>query len=68
MAFTLIAANTAPENFDDEAKYQFNEHNMLVITKGDGTRRTYSPAGWTYIEDKKPTGEGRRRATATVLA
>ncbi len=40
------------ENFTGDARYIFNAEGFLVIYTNDGRRRTYSPSGWSYIEEK----------------
>ncbi|UYM03449.1 hypothetical protein [Solicola gregarius] len=62
MAFKLFypSDNTgAFEEFDDEAKYRFNDHGLLVITTGDGVRQTYSPSAWLYVQDHRKPREQR---------
>lgn len=67
MVFKLFypSENTgAHEQFDNAAKYRFNDHGLLVITTGDGMHRVYSPSAWLYVEDQRKPGTGR---TAAVI-
>jgi hypothetical protein len=48
----ITHADGSYDNYADDDQYRFNEHGMLVtIRSSTGERRTYSAAGWLYIED-----------------
>ena len=66
MAFTLFSSDNSHTDYPDDATYRFNDHHLLVVTLVDGTRRTYSPAAWLYIEDQRPDRSGRRASAVVV--
>lgn len=39
------------EQFTGAARYTFNEHGYLVVYTEDGQRRTYSPSGWSHVDE-----------------
>ncbi len=46
------------ENFSGDSRYNFSEKGFLVVHTDDGRRLTYSPSGWTYIEEASPEKGG----------
>jgi hypothetical protein len=44
------------ENFTGTSRYTFSEKGFLVVHTNDGRRLTYSPSGWTRIEEASPEG------------
>ena len=50
MDFT-VRGPEGDEDFTGEARYTFDEHGHLVVHSADGQRRTYSPSGWSRIDE-----------------
>ena len=56
------------DRFDEPASYAFDEHGHLVIRTAEGTRRTYSHHGWSYVEEFQDDEESPRRQAAPPSA
>ena len=50
MDFT-VRGPEGDEEFTGEARYTFDEHGHLVVHSTDGGRRTYSPSGWSRLDE-----------------
>lgn len=60
VAFTLNTPSGS-RDFPDEARWRVDGNGLLVIETGEtgetgqGTTLTFSPAGWTFIEEESST-------------
>ena len=55
MDFT-VRGPAGDETFTGKARYTFDEHGFLIVYTEDGQRRTYSPSGWTRVDEKGHSG------------
>ena len=57
MVFTDVEGSY--DNYADGSTYTFNEAGLLVVTRPDRERITYSPGGWTKLVDTAPEAKVR---------
>ncbi len=50
----IVCRGDRKEPFTGDARYDFDDKGLLIVTLESGRQRTYSPSGWDYIEHDAP--------------